>query len=222
MTAMNELRIKKWFLVIILSAGFLGFSRLVAGAESYYINNNRVLLYKVINWWYDCLPEVSEQLCGQILTYRDPGSMKVAYDEDNRVVKLIVPNRFTDIVSLFGGHSRQKEGRSFTCTFRQKEIFGPGQSMDVTDVFISDGAFVFKGIASVQAQKIQEIRDAMVFEVTGSIRGLMDGKIALSPGGDFIRSCPADSLQKIAFLPVTMKVYHAGTNEILLIYSGLN
>ena len=56
----------KWFLsfTFLLSCFFIVNNDAFC-SETYYIDNNRVLLYKIINWWYDCLPEESNLLWAQ-------------------------------------------------------------------------------------------------------------------------------------------------------------
>ena len=92
----------KWLLVlsIILSCDHVS-GYYVHYPETFYIDKNSVLLYKVINWWYDCLPEDSDQLCGRLLKYQILDNAKVEYNEAEMILKLGIKGGFTGQLSIF-------------------------------------------------------------------------------------------------------------------------
>lgn len=69
--------------------------------EEYYINGNPVLLYKTINWWYDCRPEDSNQLCGRVIQCKNNGNVRIEYNDVEMKLKLTVEKGFADLLGIF-------------------------------------------------------------------------------------------------------------------------
>ncbi|MCG8686895.1 MAG: hypothetical protein MI892_18585, partial [Desulfobacterales bacterium] len=68
-------------------------------SEKYYIDDSPVLLYKVINWWYHCLPEEAEFLCGKSVKWSNRGDEKISYNKEKRVLELNVTGGYASMLS---------------------------------------------------------------------------------------------------------------------------
>lgn len=186
-----------------------------ACSEKYYINNNQVLLYKTINWWYDCLPEESHQLCGSLIRCQTKGNIKIEYDVIEMKLRLNVKESFADLFSIFKQCERCWGPSYLKLTWLNKEYFGDGKFITSTGKCATVNSYIFAHIERTHAEQIQSIVGAIGIEVKGIICGLMDGKIALHHAGKLLKTCQADSENQDEFFPITLKIVNSQTEEIL-------
>jgi len=62
---------------------------------------NTLFLYKIINWWYDSLPEESHQLCGSLIRCQDRGNIQIEYDVIEMKLRLNAKESFADLLAIF-------------------------------------------------------------------------------------------------------------------------
>lgn len=187
----------------------------VACSEKYYINNNQVLLYKIINWWYDSLPEESHQLCGSFIRCQTKGNVQIEYDAIEMKLRLNAKESFAELLSIFK-QCEQCWGPSYLkSTWLNKEYFGDGKFITSTDKYSTVNSYIFAHIEKTHAQKIQSIVDVIGLEFEGVICGLMDGKIALHHSGKQLKTCRAGSEKQDENFPITLKFVNSQTEEIL-------
>jgi hypothetical protein len=177
------------------------------GSEICTINGNTVLLYKIINFWYDCLPEEADQLCGARLECRSREQARIEYQTTASVLKIHIPSGFARLVSVAGG-------RHLQCTWLNQAYFGGGQALDLTDDTGAEG-FTFTGIKEAQARSIRAMAKEIRVEIKGGISGLLNGKIALYQGRDFLKTCPEEA----EGTPALVKLVNSRTREVLAVYS---
>lgn len=184
-------------------------------SEEYYINNNKVLLYKIINWWYDSLPEESHRLCGSLIRCQTKGNIQIEYDVIEMKLSLNAKESFADLLSIFK-RCEQCWGPSYLkLIYLNKEYFGDGKFITSTDNCSTVNSYVFAHIERTHAQKVQSIVDVIGFELDGVICGLVNGKIALHHAGTLLKTCQADSEKQGEDFPITLKIVNFQTEEIL-------
>ncbi len=191
-------------------------------SETYYIDNNRVLLYKVINWWYDCLPEESSKLCGSLIKCQSKGNAQVEYNETEMILKLQIKGGFADLLSTFK-QCEQCFGPSYLkCTWLNKKYFGSGEAVFVvSNELPAMSAFIINNIDKKQGQLIRGIEKDILFEIQGVIGGLLNGKIALHQAGNFIKTCPGAPQSRDDCFPISLKIINSHTKEVLAKYSAI-
>ena len=188
--------------------------------ETYFLDDQRVLLYKIVNWWYDCLPEESSLLCGSKIKCRSTGDARVDYDEKKMALKLQINGGFADLVSIFKQCERCFGPEYLKCTRLNEKYFGSGEAVAVSIDMPGASAFHFLKIDRNHARKIQSIEKDIVFELEGSVGGLLNGKIALHQAAEtFIKTCPEISQNPEAAFPVFLNIVNADTGEVLAKYS---
>ncbi|GAB6145977.1 hypothetical protein JCM12294_34170 [Desulfocicer niacini] len=211
----------KWlpFYIIVISCA-LTINHTAHCTEIYYISNNRVLLYKIINWWYDCLPEESNLICGSIIKCKSKGDTQVVYDETEMKLKLQINGGFAEQVSIFK-QCEQCEGPSYLkCTWLNKKYFGNGEAAIISNNLSAINAFILNNIDTRHGRAVQSIEKDIEFELEGSIGGLLNGRIALHQSGKFIKTCSAAYLGLSDNFPVSLKIINSKTKEVLAIYSS--
>lgn len=201
-----------WFVVLTPSPS-------VSGTEAYYINGNRVLLYKVINWWYDCLPQESFDLCGYPIVYRNDGNVRVQYHLPTKELILTVTNGFAQMISLFNSEGQKKASRLINCIQLNERTFGEIKTEAFGGRFDISGQLVMQGIEKETAALFCQMEDGLRFEIKGRIAGLMNGRIALHPDGEFIKSCYGPLQNPGEKVSVNLLVHNADADELLASFS---
>ena len=213
---MKNTSIIKWLLAFAVVLAYVSaMPNDAACSEKYYINNKQVLLYKIINWWYDSLPEESHQLCGSIVKCQTKGNIQIEYDAIEMKLGITAKESFADLLSIFK-QCEQCWGPSYLkLTWLNKDYFGDGKFIASTDKRSTSNSYIFAHIDQKYAQKIQSIEDVIGIELEGAIHGLMNGKIALHPAGKLLKTCQTDSEHQDENFPITLKIVNSQTEEIL-------
>lgn len=212
----------KWFLsfTMVLSC-FLIINHDVFCSETYYIDNNRVLLYKVINWWYDCLPEESNQLCGRCIKWQSKGNAQVEYNETEMILKLQIKGGFADLLSTIKQCELCFDPPYLKCTWLNKKYFGSGKAVIVSNELPAMSAFIIHNVDKKQGRLVRSLEKDIIFELEGVIGGLLNGKIALHRTGNFIKTCPGTPESRDDSSPISLKIINAHTKEVLAKYSAI-
>lgn len=178
-------------------------------AETYYIDNNRVLLYKVINWWYDCLPGESENLCDRLVKYERRGDIIVEYNNYKMNLAL----------KAEGGFAAQLSVPDLKCIWSDKTVFGDGTPVDITAGQLSIGEVTINNIDVTHYQRLQDIIQDLAVELEGRIAGLLNGQIALHRTGPFIKACPVSLKNTKKNSAASFRIINFHTKEVVAVYS---
>jgi len=217
---MNNNSIIKWLLAFtIVLVCVSTTSNYAACSEEYYINNDKVLLYKIINWWYDSFPEESHQICGNLIRCRAEGNIQIEYDAIEMKIRLNAKESFADLLSVFK-QCEQCWGPSYLkLTWLNEKYFGDGKFITSTDKYSSLNSYIFTHIERTNAQRIQSIVDVIGLELEGVICGLMNGKIALHHSGKLLKTCQVDKEKQDEHFSITLKIVNFQTEEKLAKFS---
>lgn len=184
-------------------------------SEIYRINNQSILLYKTINWWYDCLADEQYLLCGKTIQCTNNGNALIEYTQSKSTLKISIKKGLADQLSIFKNCDGCLGPSSLHCIWSNKKYFGKGKAAPMNDL----NQFVFFHIDKIQARVLKDIEKDIVFIVEGNIMGLMnDGKIALHNTGPLLKRCPNDTDDTGDLFPVTVKIINAMTEEIIAKY----
>lgn len=188
------------------------------GGEAYHIDGNRVLLYKTINWWYDCLPESCGLLCGKSVMCQNLGNARIICDEERGTLEIRTRDGIAEQLSFIGS-GRYPEGPDrFVCTYLNRRYFGPKASSETPIREIPLNRFFFLDLDRERIAGLKAIEEHLLFEISGRVHGLMSGKISLYPDGNLLRGCPESSRSRPQIL---LRIINAGSDELLAEYSAL-
>ena len=204
---------------------------LACGSESYSVDNlserydiegQNLLLYKTVNWWYDCLPEDNFLLCGKKIGCRNFGNARI--DHTQSVLKISVPGGFADQLSIFKTDESRPDrsylGPSYLrCIWQNEKYFGKGRADSTTSL----NQFAFAHIDKRQADILKEIENDIVLVVEGHILGLTnDGKIALHNTDALLKKCSNDTPnEKDGIFPIIVTIKRHSTDEIIARYIAI-
>lgn len=187
-------------------------------SEKYYIDDQHVfLLYKIINWWYDCQPEDNYLLCGKTIKCTNLGNACVEYTQSKSVLMVTIQKGLADQLSIFKTCNQCFGPSNLRCIWQNKKYLGKGKAASTKNL----NQFIFLHINEIQARFIKDIEKEIVFIVQGNIQGLMnDGKIALHNTGTIFKRCSNDTDDKGGISPISVKIKNSGTDEIIAQYLG--
>lgn len=216
--------IMKWFLSFTIVLSLFHITIPVSYcSESYYINNNHVLLYKIINWWNDRLSEEYIPFCGRPIKCQNEGEVQVEYKESKMMLKLNIKGGFAVLVSIFK-QCEQCFGPSYLqCTWLNQKYFGNGEAVIVQDELPAISTLFFKNINKKEWQLFRSIEKDIELVLEGVIGGLqiMIGRIALHQAGNFLKACPGASQSRENSSPISLKVINSQTGEVLANYTAI-
>lgn len=207
------------FLLLVLFFFYLHLnSRTASCSEVYRIDNQSTLLYKTINWWYDCLPQDNYFLCGKAIKYSNYGNARIEYTESMSILKISVQRGFADLLSIFKNCDDCLGPSYLRCIWLNEKYFGKSKATPVSHM----NQFIFHPMDKSQARIFKKLEKNIIFIVEGNILGLInEGKIALYNTGNLLKSCPNAVDDKGAIFPITVKIMNAKNDEILARYLAI-
>ncbi len=203
----------KQLLTIGFIIGLIFFSVPAHSSEDYFIEDEWVLLYKVVNWWYTCLEPDVQWLCGQSVRFETHGEIRVA--GKGRKMDLILPKECAGQLSLF----KTTQGKNyFKRIWQHPDYFSRG-------IILSPALYTLDRLSVTDIPKedqsrIRSLIPLLGLQIQGRIRGLTNNRIALHPVDstteDQIRSCPEP--EDGTPFPVSLSIVHTPSGEALALY----
>jgi hypothetical protein len=189
------------------------------GAETCYIDDSPLLLYKTINWWYDSLPEESSMLCGKPIKCINEGNARVEYDEAKMKINIKIERGLASMLSVF-----KKCVSCYGPTHLHNLSINPDYFMNSKTILAPDDSstinrFRFNNINKERAQLLKSIEKDLVFVVEGVIGGLYNGQITLHESGALLKHCRGPFFGKYDNYPICIKIIDARNKKILAEYT---
>lgn len=205
-------------IVVIVSVGFTLTSHNGYSDERYFLNDQRVLLYKIINWWYDANPAEAGQICGDRLRYENNRGWNL-HESDNEIRLTHAGGQSCgSLVSL-----RSHCAHSSTTTFRVQPEWANTEYFEVSDI-----SFEFEEqttsnrctiiIDNVSQHLLERMRTGFTelkLTINGRVNGLGNGKVALLSGGDCYQRCPIWSAAERQLETVRIDLVNSSSGESL-------
>lgn len=193
----------------------------VYGSESYFINDSPVLLYKIINWWYDSVPEDDANYCGSRITCRNTGDLAVVYHDKEKKLVLQCQQGIASLLSVTKPCGQCFGPSYLKCVYLNENLLGKGKAEVVVSGTEGIGAIAFHEIDPKYGLMMQRRATALIIEVHGTVCGLLDGKISLHASGGLIKHCPGKPMPSNDTCPITLKIVDADSNDLIATYSAV-
>ncbi len=189
-------------------------------SEKCHVNNNDILLYKIINWWNDSLPEDDMLPCGDPIKCQNIGNTKVEYSAAERILNLQIIGEFGELISVFKQCEQCSGPAYLQCTWLNTQYFGDVEATTSPTISRDIKTLSFNGISPQQANHLKNIEKDLSFVVEGVIGGLLllDGRIALHQAGKFLKKCPKSSQSQKESFPISLKIINSRTQEAVAKY----
>jgi len=210
--------IKKLILSIIfalLSQPLLHTSDKYFGDDTYSIDNSKVMLYKLINWWNIYGGEESQRLCNRSLHYEDTRKVALKYQANLKILELHLDNDFASLISIMGT-------ANFKSTYLGTNYFDSMRTQSISNSDLDTKIITFKNMNKKQYEELQKIQNDLVILVEGKISGLLEdsGKIALHSSGKFFRQCFYNNEVKNTDYPLTLKIFDNKSKKLIAEYQS--
>ena len=205
----------KQILTLSLIIGFIFFSVPAHSGENYFIEDEKVLLYKVVNWWYTCLEPDAQWLCGQSLRFESHGDIRSAASGRDGKLLLTLPGNCAGQLSLF----KKSKNRPFFKLMWQDPDYFPGDMTLPRELYALDRLPVI--VTSEEDRRIiRDLAPRLGIKIEGRIRGLVNNRIALHPVDSAtenqIRFCPEPE-NGLPF-PILLTFIHTPSGKALARY----
>ena len=189
--------------------------------ERYLINGTQVLLYKVMNWWYDCLAQDAQWLCGQPLVYQSQSGLTFKRSENRSDWMLLFPKGFADLIALCP-QTNSDTALALTPVAEAKD--STEDTKNALLLFHQGRPYGLKLSSLVQhrAMAINSVLPDLAVEITGRITGLSGQKV-LFYNPDSLKETPARRCADPEDNPgpaFTLSLVHIPTGNILARYQG--
>ncbi len=185
------------------------------GFERYYIDNQSLLLYKTIIWWYDCQPGDDVLLCGKLIKCVNQDHVKVKYNESDKVVDVHIENGFATLLSVLESRDARTGLFALRCTWHNEKYLGKSRARTITSL----DHYSFYPVEKEKAQSLKNLEKKIAVEIEGSILGLThDGRIALHSTENLLKRCPVDTNKPGRLFPIRMQLRNRETGEIIAQY----
>ena len=197
---------------------FVSQTATASGDEKYYLDGTQTLLYKTINWWYDCLPRNSDLLCGKPIRCENRGNVQITYNESDRVLKFTIKNGLSDLFSVLKSCEKCVGPSYLSCGWSDKKYFGDATAADIAHL----NQFVFCPVDQMHALRLKRMENNIIAIVEGKIAGLMEnGKIALHSGGNLMKRCKENSHDEMERFPISVKIINGPSKELMAHYQAV-
>ena len=177
-------------------------------AETYVVDDHPLLLYKLINWWYHCLPHEAHQPCGRSLTCRNR-EIHTTWNAHLKQLSITTAKEFAAMTAVLPPLPKGQESSRISAVQMDTGILGKAQAWALFDRSGRFSALRLKPLDKDRAGKL--MAEKMVLVLSGPIRGLESGRIALYRSGDRIRTCPDTG----DGTPVRLLLVHKQTRTVL-------
>jgi len=183
------------------------------GDDTYSIDNSKVLLYKLINWWNVYGGDESQRLCNRSINYEDTRKIKLKYFTKLKTLEVKLDNDFASLISILGSNDLKS-------TYLDITYFDTNIPQILNKHEFSEKTITFKNINPQQYHNLKKIQNDLVVVVEGKISGLLEvsGKIALHNSGSFFRKCFSNNLNQKIDYPLTLKILDNKAKKLLVQY----
>ena len=191
---------------VVLSSLFCT-SHSAKASEAYFLGGQQVLLYKIINWWYFASDPGSSQLCGESIAYRSSGTAEINLSKNSSAIEISFYRECAPLLAMVGTHGADPEKTSVDAIWVNEDYFTSQKATLTIEelAHTNNCSIAVDNVQYEQQDNLQGYQSFLTLSVTGTVQGLMDGKIALDSSGDISEKCGASTLEaKPASPPILM------------------
>jgi hypothetical protein len=192
--------------------------RTFADIDTYTIDGQPVLLYKIIQWWYEAPDAQAPWICGRTLACRTRSPVEISFMPDNRRINLRFETDFADLIwpEIAGGGNVRLD---LYPIYTDPAYLNGSAHASGADIGNRPARFSVVGVTPEQAQQWIRSADGLELVLSGLVRGLADDRVALADGPALIKSCPQGTASGSAPRAMTLTLRHRPTDRVLAIFS---
>ena len=191
--------------------------------EKCYLDNNYVLLYKIINWWNDCTPDDEYLLCNNQLKCELYNSTNIKYDDENQLLIFNSKYYIEELISIFSECENCKS-HLFKCTYINNEYFGNIKAESARIIDSTINSITINNVSKNQVNRLLKQVKFIKIEIEGKVGGLLlgSGRIALHQRGNFLKKCPTQVQNHSNTSEISITVKNMEDNDIIVKFETIH
>lgn len=181
--------------------------------DSYFLDKNEVLLYKILNWWSTEAHKDSTKPCNKQIKVKSNTLLNINYNKQSKTLNLYSKKGFAKLLSVFET-CENCTLNSLSLEYINKNHFTFLKQHQIKSV----DSLTLENVSLNEYKKIKKDISHLSFELEGIVKGLLtySGKLALHKKGDFFRTCPKTNKNT----DIVFRVINTKTKETLLKYKS--
>ena len=209
---------KKLFLLIVISIYLNSAEYYNMKSTEYYLDDKRVLLYKILNHWNLADSYDYEEPCGRDIKAKLNSGIDLHYDKKKQKVTIDFDNSFAKLLSVVKECDDCKGYDGFKNVWFNSSYFQDINSTIKINKKQEIGAIIIYGISPSEFDRLDAEKDKLELRLEGKVFGLFlrSNKIALHRFGVFLRECG-----NIKDFPFVIEIINKANKEILIKYNAI-
>jgi hypothetical protein len=189
-----------------------------ADIDTYTIDGQPVLLYKIIQWWYDAPDIQAPWICGRTLTCRTRAPIEVTYSSGNGRLRLDIEAEFAELVwPKIAGSGKV---RLHLYPIRTDPAYlNDSARASCSDIGNRPAGLSMEAVTQEQAQRWMRSAADLELVLSGPVLGLMDDRVALVDDAALYKTCPPTALSPSGSRTMTLTLRHRPTRQVLVVFS---
>jgi hypothetical protein len=201
-------------LICCLTAG----ERAFADIDTYTIDGQPVLLYKIIQWWYEAPDTQTPWICGHTLACHTRQPVEISFTRDNHCISLRFETEFADLIwPEIGGSGKVR--LDLHPIWTDPAYFNANAHALCADRGNHPARLFIEEVNPEQAQQWMRSANDLELMLSGPVRGLADDRVALADSPALLKICPHEVTAGSAPPTMTLTLRHRTTQRVLAIFS---
>ena len=216
---------------------FFIFPGLCSGKESYSIDGESVLMYKIIDWWEDCSsnrkqifymkPDPLEtqqafeqrrkkaleqykdcdQFKGKLLEYNITGNVQIEYKKETQELHIIFDEDIGSLLILDSQTDKNPGSLIFKCIKLNEKNFSASDMFNCGYAKINKNTFFFMNISPEDAVKIKKNSSEIGAVIKANIVGMENSRIIIQ-----------NPVKNSEYPPASISIYDINTGKVFMKY----
>lgn len=188
-------------------------SQVAEAQDSYYLEDQRVLLYKIINWSYDAPTDELQKLCGDAVLCQSEGSVQLHYHDDQKNITIHPPDGFGTLLAIA---PEEKKYRAFGDIYPLDVFANTTVLLTHSETPSSSSwSILIENVTGDGTRYLESLKAELVFQIHGKISGWRSGKVALTPSEENFHTCNGLGVEASLFTPI-LKVLNEKSGQIVM------
>lgn len=211
-------RIGSLALLLLLLFSTAGVVPCRAANFAYSIDGQPVLLYKIIQWWYDAPATEVPWICGRTLACRTMDPIQITFSQADRRLTFRFEAGFAELVSA-GAPTTGSLLAGAAIVWLNSDYFDAATTEICPRSANTPGRFCLEAVTRDRADGVVAMAAGLEVVLSGPIRGLLDGRIALGDTEGPLKACPPNGAPATASQPVTLTLRQRASDTVLAIFA---
>jgi hypothetical protein len=189
-----------------------------ADIDTYTIDGQPVLLYKIIHWWYDAPDAQAPWICGRTLACRTRHPLDITFIPDKSRLIICFETDFAELVwPEIAGSGRVR--MALYPTWTDSAYLNDSAPASCPDVANRSAGLSMETVSPEQAQRWMRSAADLEMIFSGPVLGLAEDRVALVDDAALFKACPPTTVSRSGSRAMTLTFRHRFTKQVLVVFS---